>query len=101
MLKAYLQLPLDETCKPLTTINTPDGLYVYNYLPFGFCSSPGIFQSFICKTLNGIENVVIYQDDILILTPTIEQHNLALDKVLSALQALNSIPKNVNSTLTK
>ena len=83
---AFLQLPLDPQSKEYTTINTSEGLYRYNYLPFGLCSSPGIFQSFMCKVLNGIDNVIIYQDDILILTSTVEEHKVILHKVLTALQ---------------
>ena len=83
---AFLQLPLDSKSKEYTTINTSEGLYRYNYLPFGLCSSPGIFQSFMCKVLNGIDNIIIYQDDILILTSTIEEHNAVLRRVLEVLQ---------------
>lgn len=87
LMQAFLQLPLNEQSKELTTINTVEGLYKYNFLPFGLSSSPGIFQGFMCKVLNNIDNVIIYQDDLLILTPTLEEHNVVLDKVLAALQA--------------
>ena len=39
----FLQIPLDEESKELTTINTMWGLYQYNFLPFGLTVSPGIF----------------------------------------------------------
>ena len=83
---AFLQVPLDENSKRYTTINTCQGLYIYNYLPFGLCASPGIFQGFMCKVLNGINDVIVYQDDLLVLSPTIEQHANSLRKVLSALR---------------
>ena len=60
--------------KVLTTINTTEGLYQINYLPFGIYSSPGICQSFICKVLSGIDNNVVYQDDILIMTSSLSEH---------------------------
>ena len=85
LLNAYLQLPLDDESKQYTTINTCEGLYQYNFLPFGYCSSPGIFQSFISQVLADRDNIIVYQDDILIMTETTEQHNLILDKVLNAL----------------
>ena len=83
---AFLQLPLDEESKKYTTINTSEGMYVYNFLPYGTCSSPGIFRSFLCNILSGIKSVIIYQDDILIMTETTNQHDLILDKVLNALR---------------
>ena len=82
---AYLQLPLDDESKSLTTINTSEGLYSFNYLPFGIASSPGIFQSFICQVLSGINNIVIYQDDVCIATKTESEHHKILDQVLNAL----------------
>ena len=84
---AYLQIPLEESSKSFTTINTINGLYCYNYLPFGLSNSPGIFQSFMCKVLAGIRNIIIYQDDILVLTSDINEHNKILDIVLTALHS--------------
>lgn len=82
---AFLQLPLDETSKEFTTINTSEGLFRYNYLPFGLCASPGIFQSFMCKILNDVQNIIIYQDDLLILSQNVKDHYKTLHKVLSIL----------------
>ena len=83
---AFLQLPLDEESKKYTTINTSEGLYRYNFLPFGLCASPGIFQSFMCQLLNDIDDVIIYHDDILIPSRSVEEHNSTLYKVLSILK---------------
>ena len=83
---AFLQLPLTEECKNFTTINTSEGLFVYNFLPFGTCSSPGIFQGLMYKVLNGLDNVIIYQDDILILASSKEDHDKILDLVLGKLK---------------
>ena len=82
---AYLQLPLDDASKEYTTINTTEGLYVYNYLPFGVASSPAIFQSVMCKILSGIDHRIIYQDDILIMTEDEQKHDQVLDIVLNRL----------------
>lgn len=84
---AFLQLPLDVNSKQFVVINTTEGLYRYNYLPFGLRCSPGIFQSFITRVLNGIDNIVVYQDDILVMSPNKEEHRITLSKVLRALQA--------------
>ena len=83
---AFLQVPLDEKSKKFTCINTHDGLYIYNYLPFGLCASPGIFQAFMTKILNGIQGVIIYQDDILIISVDLESHLRTLREVLTALK---------------
>ena len=50
---AYLQIPLETESKALTTINTPWGLYQFNFLPFGLHVSPGIFQAAIKGVIGG------------------------------------------------
>ena len=85
MQTAFLQLPLDETSKKFTCINTSEGLFIFNYLPFGLSCSPAIFQSFLCDILRNINEIIVYQDDILILSDSMENHNITLDKVLSTL----------------
>ena len=83
---AFLQLPLDNESKIFTTINTSEGLFRYNYLPFGLSCSPGIFQAFISRILNGIPYTISYQDDILILCNDIQTHNQTLRSVLNRLK---------------
>ena len=61
------------------------GLYQYNYLPFGTSCSPAIFQKFLTEVLSEINSIVIYQDDILCYSENLENHEKLLDKVLSTL----------------
>ena len=42
--QAYMQVPLEDESKSLTTMNAHKGLYQYNRLPFGISSAPAIFQ---------------------------------------------------------
>ena len=83
---AFLQVPLHDDFKKYTTINTQEGLYEYNYLPFGTSASPAIFQNFMCKILSNVKNVIIYQDDLLILAESVEKHGEILDQVLNTLK---------------
>ena len=79
---AYLQIPLSETSKQFTTINTPWGLYQYNFLPFGLHVSSGIFQSAIDHVLKGIYGVLAYQDDVIIFGRSKEEHDHRLRRLL-------------------
>ena len=85
--QAYQQLPLDEECKLLTTINTKKGLFVYNRLPFGVSSAPGVFQRTMEKLLSGIPMVVVYLDDIVVSGKTADEHEHNLRLVLSRLES--------------
>ena len=84
--QAYLQLPLDEASRKYVTINTQKGLYQYTRLPFGVASAPSIFQRTMDNLLQGIANVCVYLDDILISGATETDHLHNLQEVLSRLE---------------
>ncbi|CAG2214143.1 unnamed protein product [Mytilus edulis] len=81
--QAYQQIELDEDSKRYVTINTHKGLFRYNRLPYGVASSPGIFQRTLENVVQGIANVLVRVDDILITGKTREEHLNTLSKVLS------------------
>ena len=71
---AYLQLPLRPSNQQLTTINTHRGLFQYNRLVFGLKTVPAIFQRTIEQALAGLDGVIVYLDDILVLGPDQSVH---------------------------
>ncbi|CAC5383702.1 unnamed protein product [Mytilus coruscus] len=81
--QAYQQIELDEDSKRYVTINTHKGLFRYNRLPYCVASSPGIFQRTLKKVVQGISNVLVRVDDILITGKTREEHLNTLSEVLS------------------
>ena len=86
MSHAYQQVVLDEDSRPLTTINTSNGLFEFERLPFGVSSYPGIFQRIMEQLLQNIPMTVVYLDDILVTGRTHEQHDRNLATVLTRLQ---------------
>jgi len=84
--QAYQQLLLDEEAKKFVVINTQRGLFQYNRLPFGVSSAPGIFQRAMENLLQGIPNVIVYIDDILVSGASEAEHLVVLRKVLSRLK---------------
>ena len=55
---AYQQMQLDPDSAKLVTINTHQGLYQCNRLPFGVASAPAIFQRAMDSILQGIPYVI-------------------------------------------
>jgi hypothetical protein len=72
--QAYLQVPVEENSKKYLVVNTHQGLYQYNRLPFGVAFAPAIFQKLMDTVLQGIEGVICYIDDILVSTADDESH---------------------------
>ena len=50
-------------------------------MPFGMYSAPGIFQRTMDNLMQGIRDVAVYMDDILITGKTDEQHLKTLEEV--------------------
>ncbi|KAG7294695.1 hypothetical protein JYU34_022957 [Plutella xylostella] len=83
--QAYNQVLLDDTSK-FTVINTHRGLFKYNRLVYGLASSPGIFQRIMSNIFKDIPNVIVFLDDILCASSTIEEHFETLNKILDRLR---------------
>ncbi len=70
-----------------TAFSTTTGHYEYRVMPFGLVNSPSIFQSFINDVFRDMLNrfVIVYIDDILVYSKTLEEH---IHQVRSVLRRL-------------
>ncbi|XP_065088042.1 uncharacterized protein K02A2.6-like [Ochlerotatus camptorhynchus] len=84
--ESYYQLELEEDCRDITTFITHKGLYRFKRLMFGVSCAPEMFQKALEQILAGCENTVNYIDDIIIFGQTEEEHDRALQQVLSTLR---------------
>ena len=66
LLEAYLQIPVEEKCTELLTINTHRGLYKINRLQYRIKVAPTIFQKIMDTMLADLDFATAYFDDILI-----------------------------------
>ena len=74
---------MEETSIKYTGFNTPQGFYEWIVMPFGLKNAPRIFQrrkDEAFKHLNSF--LVIYVDDILISSDTLEEHRAHLNTFL-------------------
>ncbi|GBG91443.1 hypothetical protein CBR_g52398 [Chara braunii] len=84
----YHQIAIWPEYQHKTAFQTRYGLYEFVVMPFGLCNVPGTFQ----HAMNWIFHdyldkfVVVYLDDVLIFSKTVEEHVAHLDKVLSLLR---------------
>ena len=59
-------MELKEESRKFVTVSTHWGPYQYNRLPFGVASAPVVFQKLMEQTLQGIQGVAYYLDDVFI-----------------------------------
>ncbi|XP_015748527.1 PREDICTED: RNA-directed DNA polymerase homolog [Acropora digitifera] len=78
----YYHLMLHPGCDKLTIFITPFGRFYFKRLPFGLTSACEIFQRRMTELLEGIDGVVVTQDDILVSGGTMAEHDERLNKVL-------------------
>ncbi|GBG61004.1 hypothetical protein CBR_g18600 [Chara braunii] len=71
-----------------TAFQTRYGLYEFVVMPFGLCNAPGTFQHAMNRIFHEYLDkfVIVYLDDIVIFSKTVEEHVTHLDKVLSLLR---------------
>ena len=84
--QAYQEILLDESSQKYTTISTHKGLFQYLRLPFGISSAPAIFQRIMESILQGLPNVCVYIDNILVAGRDHDDHLHNLAKVLDRLE---------------
>jgi hypothetical protein len=82
MRNGYWHIEVHENDHALLAFGTPFGTFTWRCLPFGLKSAPMVFQDYVCTILDGLEHVMIYMDDILLATETMEDHIQLLKEVL-------------------
>eukprot|EP00057_Strongylocentrotus_purpuratus_P016298 XP_011670772.1 PREDICTED: uncharacterized protein LOC105441399 [Strongylocentrotus purpuratus] len=82
------ELVMDRESVEKTAFRVQWGLYEFLCMPQGLCNSPGTFQTtmeFIIGDMN-LTEVVLYLDEILIFSSTLDEQLKRLDKVMTRLQ---------------
>ncbi|XDV53693.1 hypothetical protein PO909_022129 [Leuciscus waleckii] len=73
---AYNLIRIREGDEWKTAFSTTTGHYEYRVMPFGLSNSPSVFQAFVNEIFRDMLNlrVIVYIDDILIYSDTLEAH---------------------------
>lgn len=84
----YYQIEMSEADKPKTAFVTPLGFWEFNRIPQGVTNAPSTFQRLMEKCMGDLhlKEVLVFLDDLIILSNMLEEHENRLLRVLSRLQ---------------
>ena len=84
----YWQMEMEPEHKEKTAFSTPFGTYQFKVMPFGLSNAPSTFQKLMEMVLAGLHwtTCLVYLDDIVIFSTTVEQHLSRLRDVLARLK---------------
>ncbi|TWW53086.1 Retrovirus-related Pol polyprotein from transposon 17.6 [Takifugu flavidus] len=84
----YYQIEVDETDKHKTAFICPMGFFEFNRMPQGITNAPSTFQRLMEKCMCDINlrEVLVFLDDLIVFSDTLEQHESRLLNVLSRLK---------------
>ncbi|KAI7789405.1 hypothetical protein IRJ41_007459 [Triplophysa rosa] len=81
----YNQVPVAEADRPKTAFCTPFGLFEFLRMRFGLCNAPSTFQQLMERIFGdqSFQSLLLYLDDVIIFSTTVEQHLQRLELVRS------------------
>ena len=86
---AYYQVELEDESKEKTAFSTRYGQYCFNRMPFGIAAAPSTFQNLMSIIVGDMmwKEALVYLDDILIFSKTIEEHKIRIEKLFKRIDA--------------
>ena len=88
---AFSQVPLRKKDRENTGFACELGLYQWKRMPFGLCNATATFQRLMAQALTRVTKkngnlVMCYVDDVVIATPTLEDHIDRLDEIFGCMK---------------
>ena len=97
----YWQIEVNEHSIPKTAFNTRSGKYEFLTMPFGLTNAPATFQRIMNEALRDLTHryVIVYLDDIVVYSDTVEDHFNHLEEVFRRLDKVGLYAKPSKCTI--
>uniref|UniRef100_A0A8C6PS61 ribonuclease H n=1 Tax=Nothobranchius furzeri TaxID=105023 RepID=A0A8C6PS61_NOTFU len=84
----YYQIEMEEKDKAKTAFVCPLGFWEFNRMPQGITNAPSTFQRLMEKCMGelNLREVLVFIVDVIVVAPTLEEHETRLMKVLTRLK---------------
>lgn len=84
----YYQVEMEEEDKPKTAFTCPLGFWEFNRMPQGITNAPSTFQRLMERCMGDIhlKEVLVFLDDLIVYSDTLEEHESRLINVLGRLR---------------
>jgi len=83
----YHQIKMSQNSKQYLIFATPFGFFTFSRMPFGLSTACEIYQKLMTIVLQGLRNVQVYVDDIIVTGRTEEEHDESLSVVIERLKS--------------
>lgn len=89
----YHQIPVKQEDVPKTAFTIHNGKYRYRVMPFGLVNAPSTFSRYMADIFRDLPFVLVYLNDILVMSTSEKEHMNHLHTVLGRLQKQQLIAK--------
>jgi transposase InsO family protein len=86
LLSGFWQVPMTSKAQKYTAFSVGSRHFEFCKMPFGLRGAPGTFVQLMQKVLDGLSNVVVYGDDVLIFSKDTNEHTEHVRSVLRRFQ---------------
>ena len=88
LVRGYYQMPVEESSRCVTAFSTARKHYQFRNLSFGLANAPAAFQRAMNVVMSGFpsKNVMVFIDDILIMSESFQEHLVLVNDVLRKLE---------------
>ncbi|XP_046143423.1 uncharacterized protein LOC123988229 [Osmia bicornis bicornis] len=82
----FHQIEMNPKDRQKTAFTTPHGHFEFVRMPFGLKNAPPTFQRVMNRVTSGLENVLVFIDDMIVFSSSLREHEIKVKKLFDRLR---------------